>query len=127
MPASTVAVVPNNFPDKQDLTFNHFHLYGTITISPGTYPAGGIPITWSGIADGFNASSVSWAEFQSVGSPPGAYDYMWDKQSSTVRILTSPSTANTGTSPFSEYATGNQIVAPILNDLIQFHAIFRRA
>ena len=126
MPNATITINPNNFPDKSDLTFNHKHVYGTITINPGNYPAGGIPIVWAGFDD-INPATVSWAEFQSVGSPPGLYDYMWDKQSSTVRILTSPSSSNTGTSPFSEYATNLPIAGPILTDLIQFHAIFRRA
>lgn len=126
MADAAITVTPANFPDKRDLTFNHAHIYGTIAISVGNYPAGGIPISWAGIDD-VNALTVSWAEFQSVGSPPGVYDYMWDKQSSTVRILTSPSSANTGTAPFSEYATNRPIAGPILADLIQFHAIFRRA
>lgn len=126
MANTAITVTPNNFPDKRDLTFNHVHIYGTISFSPGNYPAGGVPISWTGIDD-LNAFSISWAEFQSVGSPPGTYDYMWDKQSSTVRILTSPISSNTGTSPFSEYATGAPMAGPILADLIQFHAIFRRA
>lgn len=126
MANATITVNPNNFSDKRDLTFNHVHIYGTITINYGTYPAGGIPISFSGIDD-LNPFTISWCEFQSVGSPPGLFDYMWDKQSSTVRILTSPVSANTGTSPFAEYATGLPIAGPILTDLIQFHAIFRRA
>lgn len=126
MANTAITVTPNNFPDKRDLTFNHVHIYGTISFSPGNYPAGGVPISWTGLDD-LNAFSISWAEFQSVGSPPGVYEYCWDKQSSTVRILTSPSAANTGTSPFTEYATNLPIAGPILSDLIQFHAIFRRA
>ena len=126
MANTAITVTQNNFPDKRDLTFNHVHVYGTISFSVGTYPAGGVPISWAGIDD-LNAFSISWAEFQSVGSPPGVYEYVWDKQSSTVRILTSPTSSNTGTSPFSEYATGLPIAGPILTDLIQFHGIFRRA
>jgi hypothetical protein len=126
MAATVLTLNPSNFPDKRDMTFNHVHIYGAISFSPGTYPAGGVPISWAGIDD-INAFTISWAEFQSVGSPPGLYDYMWDKQSSTVRILTSPISSNTGTSPFSEFIAGVAMPGPILSDLIQFHAIFRRA
>lgn len=128
MANTAITVTPFNFPDKRDMTFNHVHIYGTISFSPGNYPAGGVPISWAGVGlDDVNPFTISWAEFMSVGSPPGLYDYIWDKQSSTVRILTSPVTANTGTSPFAEYATNLPISGPILADLIQFHSIFRRA
>jgi hypothetical protein len=126
MANATVTVTLNNFPDARDLTFNHFHLYGTIKISSGVYPAGGLPISWN-LPETFNPATISWAEFMSVGSPPGLYDYLWDKQSSTIRILTSPVSANTGTSPFAEYATNLPIAGPIIADLIQFHGIFRRS
>lgn len=126
MAVATVTITPNNFPDGKDMTFNHYHLYGTVVVNPGTYPSGGIPISWN-IDGSFAPGTVSWVEFMSVGSPPGVYDYVWGKVGNVFRILQQSVSASTGTAPFSEFPSGVQIPTPILTDTIQFHAIFRRS
>lgn len=127
--ADTVATLTYNaFPNGKDLTIDHFHGYGTVSLSPGTYPSSGIgiPLNW---ASALNTSvgNPFYAEFLTMGSPPGVYEYVYDLQSNTLRILEQNASASTGTAPFSEFPEGAPLPAPILNDLIAFHAIFNRA
>lgn len=124
MANATATVTSAAFPDGKDLTFDHFHVYGTIAIAHGTYPAHGVPLTWD---DQLMPGGLlpSWVSFQSAGSPPGGFVYYYDKVNQTIRIYQSQNSAATGTSPFSELST--VIPDAIVNDTIQFHAIFRRA
>ncbi len=122
--ASAASILVSAFPDGKDLTMNHLHVYGTVSISAGTYPAHGIPLKWAS-SEIPTQLSPSFVEFMSIGSPPGTFDYVWDKASGTIRILTA-SGGSAGTSPFQEFTTGAAVNNQIVNDTIEFHAIFRR-
>ena len=125
--ASKATITYNAFPNGRDLTIDHLHAYGTVALSQDTYPAGGIPLTWASAELTSNGANPFYAEFMSMGSPPGVYDYVYDLKSNTLRILQQNGSAATGSAPFAELGTGVQLPPLIVNDLIAFHAIFNRA
>lgn len=126
MAAAIATITPNAFPDAKDLTFDHLHIYGTISIAAGTYNTNGVALNWN--IPGLYGLLPSWVDLKSVGSPPGLYSYVWDKVGDTIRILVGADTAAaSGTAPFSEFPSGNALPQQLLNDVIAFHAIFRRA
>lgn len=130
MAASVATITQFSFPNGRELTApNGFvHLYGTISLSAGTYTQNGIPLVWLGqIKDQVNSTvAPKWVEIFSAGSPPSLYDYIWDSVNDTLRILISQNTAATGTAPFSEFQAGANLPGPIIADVINFHAIFQR-
>lgn len=125
MAASVATLTVNNFPDGKDLTYDHLHLYGTVALSAGLYGVYGVPLNWNIL--GNYGLVPSWAEFRTFGSPPGKYVYVWDKSNDTLRILCAQNTAATGTAPFSELSNGEPIPDAVVNDVIAFHAVVRRA
>ena len=126
--ASVATLTPDAFPNGHDLTLNHFHIYGTVALAAGTYPVNGIPLNWGATKEQIATGvAPSWAEFQSQGSPPGIYEYVWDSVNDTLRILQTNNVAATGTAPFSEFPFGYALPPLIVNDMIGFHAVFRRS
>lgn len=139
--ASAASLSLNNFPFGVDNTQRYTYLRGTISLSAGTYTEGGISINWSnlfksggGNADpkvvpppfqvtfrsaGYSASSIS-------SQVVGGYLYEWNEENDSLQILTaSGGSAGTG-AVFEEMTNGTSLPAAVLNDTIQFEAIFAK-
>lgn len=123
--ASISLIVETNFPDGRDNTFNHKHVYGTVSIAAGTYPAHGITLLWVG--SGIPSPTPSWVQFESMGSPPGVFFYVWDRASETIRIMGASGITTAGSAPFVEIATGSAVPAQVVADTIGFSAMFDRS
>lgn len=123
MANATATITLNNFPDDKDLTFNHITVLGTcaISASPGTYPTGGLPISFAGAPVGID--KPSWVEFMSVAG--GTFEYGWNKANGTIQIF-----ADAGgvaqAAPLVELTGGTAIPAAVSGDTILVKAQFRR-
>lgn len=143
---ATITLFP--YPKGIDNTQRMQIIRGTITLANSTsvYPKGGIPLSWQNISnvDGESLSvfpntangpfpievdvfSANYAASASnIGPGPSGYIYTWDSVQGNLHILEVVS-GNTGFSgPLVEFVTGQSIPAGVLNDAIQFTAIFAR-
>ena len=141
--SATITLFP--YPKGIDNTQRMQILRGTISLVAGTYPAGGIPLSWASLSnvDGesptvlINTSSgpfpvevdvfssaynADGKGFGNIG--PSGYIYVWDSVNGNLHIFETWS-GNTGFSgPLLELA--GPVPSVVLNDVIQFTAIFTR-
>lgn len=129
----------NIYPKGVDNTQRYTYVRGTLTVSASTYSAGGLgttsgsTINWNfdgGVKVGTLPFQVS---FFSVGNTAGGgvashvgggYQYVWNAATNKFQILAASGGA-AGTGAVTEEMTdGTSIPAGVLNDVIQFEAIF---
>jgi hypothetical protein len=126
MAAATLTLTVAAFPNGVDNTQRRQTLNGTCALSAGgTYPALGVPFTWSFI-DGNSGGSGAFVPDSSTGVPiPGTpqfysniaaaadghnYSYEYDQVHGTLRIFLA------GT----EFTTGNAVIADTIGFTVEF-------
>ena len=124
--AATATITVNPYPTGKEQTFQNQHIYGTITVNAGTYPALGIPLNWASKDIQTDVQAPAWCDIKTIGSGPGVYVYAYDSINNTMRILADSDLA-AGSAPFVEFTASSEVPASVLNDIIAFHAMFRRS
>jgi len=143
MAVSTATVSVFAYPKGVDNTQRYHVLRGTISVTNGTYPPGGFPLSFANLeqlkAIPFGGSSPS-----STGSPfpvemdifsssnqagfggvgPSGYVYMWDSVLGNMHIFEAANGVSNASGPLVEY--GGNLDQHIVNDTIQFTAYFVR-
>ena len=136
MSASAATVNINVYPAGIDNTQRLTYVRGTISLTAGTYPVGGIPLSW--VTEKIKAQGVytnpiqvtffSEATATYSSSAIGGFGYLWNKLKNTFQILATADNASAGTGPISEEMTnGTSIPSNILADTIAFEAVFVRS
>ena len=117
MPAATFTVNP--YPNGVDNSQRFQRIYGTISISSGTYPSGGFAITWAAGSQEVVKSNLPpvIAYFESVAAPPSGYSYTWDATNQKLRVfqngaINSPQAEISGSIPSG--VTGDTIAFELL-------------
>lgn len=133
--SSAATLVLNNFPRGIDNTQRCTYVRGTVSLSAGTYPTGGLALSWAqiaqdakiSIADGpfqvtfFSNNNVASSTASHVG---GGYEYVWNETTGNFQILAASGGA-AGTGPVTEEMTnGTSLPAGVTNDIIAFEAVF---
>lgn len=93
-------------------------LNGTVSFAAGTYPAGGVPLAFHGLAAGLNPN-VAPASCAVV-SPSSGYLYAYDLATQTVRIFEGGAAVS---EPAAELATGAALPAGVTGDAPTFSAV----
>lgn len=153
MANGTATIKAFKFPRGGDDTLRNFILRGTITlggVGGAIYPVGGFPLTWTQVTNqnaGNSASGQGYAEIPSsyIGvnkdsvngnttllptevdvwsssNPPSGYTYVVDASVGNLHILVPSNGASGASGPMVEF--GGPLVSSILNDTLQFVAIF---
>ena len=139
---ATITVFP--YPKGYDNTQRNQIVRGTIAISAGTYPTGGFPLSWSSII-GVQSVPIPGSTPSSTGGPkpfdmdvkstaytatnygtgPSGYVYVWDSVNGNLHIFVDyGSAASTSSGPLVEM--GGNVPGLVVNDTIQFTAVFYR-
>ena len=127
----TLAPYPGGIDNTQRLTYAR----GTVSLSAGTYVAGGLPLNF--IMEPIKTQGIYLQPIQvtffSAGvatyssSAIGGFGYVWNKAINSFQILATADNASAGTGPISEEMTnGTSIPTAILDDKILFEAVFVR-
>jgi hypothetical protein len=127
--ASAATLVSNAYPNGADNTQRRQRVQGKVTISSGTYPAGGFALSWgiegikglpgSGIPSGGVPFNPVWVVFKSIAHPPSGYDYEYDGTSGNMRVF-----EGGGSAPNAEISGSTP--AGVTGDTIEFLAEFIR-
>jgi hypothetical protein len=123
MPAATHTIYP--YPQGLDIGQRMLYVYGTVSFSSGTYPAGGFPAAgsatcvWAAGSQQQVTSNLAPTQvsYQSIAHPPSGYVYAWDQSAQTLRIFLQTGTA----APLAELS--GAIPAGVLSDLVSFELI----
>ena len=135
MSVSAATITVNPFPKGFDHTQREEIVNGTITVSLGTYPAGGYSLTWSTI-EGIHALPNSSGsifpinvDFQSVGNPPSGYLYFWNATTGNMHVFCASNATSGNSGPLVEGFGEGTSTTPgkVLSDTIAFTAYFPRA
>jgi hypothetical protein len=123
MSQSIVTVTVNNYPSGVDNTQRHAIVFGTISVSAGTYVTGGLPISFLNPFTDSTGGPV-WVEMISTQGSTNAYKYQTTGFSPP---LSPPLAAGTGTLHI--YAAGTELTngaTVSTTDVIAFRAEFNR-
>lgn len=146
---ATLTLYP--YPKGVDNTQRNQVLRGTVAISAGDYPDGGLSLSWGGLTNAtgavapqavppFGSSPSSSgtlqpidADFKSVGYAatagghgPSGYVYLWDNVNGNLHIFQSNNGVSNVSGPLIESVTGGTIPGAVINDTIEFTAVFTR-
>ena len=143
---ATITIFP--YPRGFDNTQRFQIVRGTIAISAGTYPVGGIPLSWGALTNtngaviesiplpsalGTNTSifpvdvdihSTGYVS-SSAGTGPSGFIYLWDSVQGNLHIFESSNGASAASGPLIEIGAAN-LPGTVVNDTIQFTAFFAR-
>ena len=122
MANATATASLNAFPNGRDLTLNHIHALGTITVAAGDYPADGIPLSFG--IDGLIPADTSSFVIGRADSPSSGFIYRMDSVNQTLRIFT---TGTASGDPLNELTSGGAVPAGVTGDTIYFDAVFNRS
>ena len=144
--SATVTLVVDNYPSGVDNTQRLIYLRGQLIVNAGTYPTGGLALTWEGALDSANKAinipvgpaalnapvQVSFFSNGVVANATaslvvGGFEYTWNKATNKFQILAA-SGGSAGTGPINEEMTnGTTIPGNFTSDVIRFEAVFVRS
>lgn len=138
MSAATATVSVYKYPKGHDNTQRTVILRGTIVLAQGNYPAGGFPLSWSNIPQlqtiplGSSTPSSTGTiipidmDVKSTANPPSGIVWIWDSVLGNLRAFICASETPCAISgPLVEFG-GAALPGWMLNDTIQFTAVFAR-
>ena len=130
MAGATLTLTEASYPFGVTEANDTLFIYGTaaFSASPATYAAGGIAISWKGLAsnktssagDGTTSGTPFFARFTSVGG--SGFVYVWNKSTEKLQIFTGAAAQ----SALTELTDGAAIPAGVSGDTIGFEARFKR-
>lgn len=143
---ATVTIFP--YPKGFDNTQRNVIVRGTIAVSTGSYPGGGLPLSWGSLTNtsgqGIEAIPPNSSTPTSTGSifpidvdvksvsynttaggpGPSGFVYVWDSVNGNLHVFISNNGVSAVSGPLVEL--GGNIPGAVQNDTIQFTAVFSR-
>lgn len=121
MADSTATVTVNAYPDGFEVTNQKARLFGDgsdgkIAITAGSYPATGIPVSFSGLIAGINGDTID-AQIHGL----AGYVYIYDRANKSIRIF---ETGAALSGPLEEVATTTPTA--VTTDTISYVATLNR-
>jgi hypothetical protein len=103
---------------NQDATQNSFDVTGTITVTSGSYPTNGIPVTWAAVQVSNPTPRKNSTRFSGL----KGFVYVYDDTHGTLRIFQTGTAAN---DPLNEVSTTTP--SNVVSDTISVFVKFDRA
>lgn len=115
--ASVASAVLSAYPAGIINQVGALQLNGTLSFTAGTYTAGGLPLSFAGLAAGINPN-LGPASCQ-IASRSSGYQYVYDLTNKTVRIFEGGAAVS---DPLAELGSGSTLPSGVTGDAPQFTA-----